>query len=148
VRRIALAAASTVVLLVLLVSYPTSRGPAEPPAAAPPAVRSPRPSLPPAAPRPLPTGTVVVDGDLVHTVQGPVQVQVTVAGGRIVEVAVLVRPSGAPHHEEVNAYALPLLREQALRAQSAQIDGVSGATATSGGYRASLQSALDAAHGR
>ncbi|MBO0870989.1 MAG: FMN-binding protein, partial [Micromonosporaceae bacterium] len=47
---------------------------------------------------------------------------------------------------EINSYALPQLREQALSAQSAQIDGVSGATVTSDGYRSSLQSALDAVH--
>jgi uncharacterized protein with FMN-binding domain len=167
VRRIALAVMSTVVVLVLLFSYRTSRGPVERSTAAPPGVRSPQgttpsptgwpaasPAEPPATAGPdrSPTdaggGTVVADGQLVQTVQGPVQVRVTVTGRRIVDVAVLVRPSGAPHHDEVNGYALPLLREQALRAQSAEIDGVSGATATSGGYRASLQSALDAANGR
>jgi uncharacterized protein with FMN-binding domain len=48
-----------------------------------------------------------------------------------------------PHSQEINAEAVPQLRGQALSAQSAQIDGVSGATFTSRGYEASLQSALD-----
>jgi hypothetical protein len=158
VRRIALAVMSTAVVLVLLFSYRTSRGPVERPAAAPPGVESPQATTPAPTPPPVTVGpdrspgggrgTVVADGLLVETVQGPVQVRVTVTGGRIVDVVVLVRPSGAPHHDEVNDHALPLLREQALRAQSAEIDGVSGATATSGGYRTSLQSALDAANGR
>jgi uncharacterized protein with FMN-binding domain len=43
-------------------------------------------------------------------------------------------------------YALPQLREQVLHARSARIDGVGGATVTSGGYVESLQAALDAAH--
>ncbi|WP_347405358.1 ferric reductase-like transmembrane domain-containing protein [Micromonospora sp. WMMD980] len=45
-----------------------------------------------------------------------------------------------------NDYAVPILRQEALTAQSARIDSVSGATVTSDGYRESLQSAIDAAH--
>ena len=42
--------------------------------------------------------------------------------------------------------AAPTLRREALAAQSAKIDTVSGATYTSEGYRQSLQAAIDAAH--
>ncbi len=89
---------------------------------------------------------VTVNGNAVQTEQGPVQVQVKISGGRIVDVAALQKPSGDQRHDEISAFSIPKLRSQALAAQSAQIDGVSGATATSGGYRQSLQSALDAAN--
>ena len=46
---------------------------------------------------------------------------------------------------EINAQALPVLRQETLAKQSADIDAVSGATVTSDGYKESLQSALDAA---
>lgn len=72
--------------------------------------------------------------------------RVAVAGGRITDVTVLRYPNGNMHDQQVNAYALPLLRERVLAAQSAQIDLVSGATVTSDGYLTSLQSALDRAH--
>jgi uncharacterized protein with FMN-binding domain len=88
----------------------------------------------------------VVNGTVAQTQWGPVQVQVRVADNRITDVKALVYPSGNGHDQSINSYALPLLRQEVLSAQSARIDGVSGATVTSGGYRESLQAALDAAH--
>jgi uncharacterized protein with FMN-binding domain len=92
------------------------------------------------------TGNVVVNGSVAKTRWGPVQVRVTIAGGKITEVTVLQQPNGNREDRQINGYALPQLREQVLTAQSAQIDGVSGATVTSDGYRESLQAALDSAH--
>jgi uncharacterized protein with FMN-binding domain len=92
------------------------------------------------------TTTTKVNGSVAQTRWGPVQVQVTISSGKIVDVTALVYPSGNGRDYEINSYALPQLRQQALAAQSAHIDGVSGATVTSGGYRESLQAALDAAH--
>lgn len=89
---------------------------------------------------------LVVNGSVAQTRWGPVQVQVTIAGGKITEVTVLQQPDGNREDREINGYALPQLREEVLAAQSGQIDGVSGATVTSDGYRESLQAALDAAH--
>jgi uncharacterized protein with FMN-binding domain len=86
------------------------------------------------------------DGRLVQTSQGPVQVSITVADGRMTDIGVLASPSGSGHHEEINSRALPILRDEALQKQSADIDTVSGATATSGGYKQSLQAAIDAAN--
>ena len=54
-------------------------------------------------------------------------------------------PSGNPPTQEINSYALPVLIQETLDAQSAHIDMVSGATVTSVGYLQSLQSALDQA---
>jgi uncharacterized protein with FMN-binding domain len=58
----------------------------------------------------------------------------------------LIYPSGNGHDTAINTYAVPQLRQEVLNAQNAQIDGVTGATVTSDGYRESLQAALDAAH--
>ena len=85
-------------------------------------------------------------GSVVQTRWGPIQVSITVAGGKITDVAVPTYPSGNQRDEEINAYALPVLRQAVLDAQSAHIDTVSGATVTSDGYKQSLQAALDAAH--
>ena len=52
-------------------------------------------------------------------------------------------PSGDGRSQEISSFAGPQLAQQALAAQSANIDGVSGATYTSESYRASLQSAID-----
>jgi uncharacterized protein with FMN-binding domain len=78
-----------------------------------------------------------------QTRYGVVQVQVTVSDGRITNVAAVDLSATDVHSEQINAQAAPLLRREVLSAQSAQIDGVSGATYTSQGYEASLQSALD-----
>ena len=86
-----------------------------------------------------------VDGDTVQTQWGPVQVSVTVAGGKVTDVTVLQQPNGNGRDQQINSYALPILRQEALSAQSANIDMVSGATVTSQGYVSSLQSALDKA---
>lgn len=54
-------------------------------------------------------------------------------------------PSDNPKDQEINSYALPTLNQEAISAQSAEIDAVSGATFTSDGYINSLQSAIDKA---
>lgn len=86
-----------------------------------------------------------VTGPVVQTQWGPVQVQVTTAGGQINDVTVLQHPDGNSTDQQINAYALPILVQDTLDAQSANIDMVSGATVTSGGYLQSLQAALDQA---
>jgi uncharacterized protein with FMN-binding domain len=92
------------------------------------------------------SGNTVVNGTVAQTRWGPVQVQVTIAGGRITDVKTLQQPNGNFRDQEINSYAVPQLREEVLSAQSANIDTVSGATVTSDGYISSLQAALDAAH--
>jgi len=85
-------------------------------------------------------------GSVAQTRWGPVQVSVTVSNGKITDVAVPTYPNGNGRDQEINAYALPVLRQETLDEQSADIDSVSGATVTSDGYKESLQAALDAAH--
>lgn len=90
------------------------------------------------------TASTIVTGDAVATRFGTVQVEVTVANGQLVDVAALELPSGG-RDSQISAYAEPILRSEALRAGTANIDTVSGATYTSMGYIQSLQSALDKA---
>ena len=85
-------------------------------------------------------------GSVAATRWGNVQVTITVADGKITDVAVPVYPNENGRDQEINAYALPVLRQETLDAQSADIDSVSGATVTSDGYKESLQAAVDAAH--
>ncbi|MFG3020192.1 FMN-binding protein [Streptomyces sp. NPDC048254] len=84
------------------------------------------------------SGTVV-KGSTVNTDKGPVQVQVTFDGDKITAVRMLQQPD----HPQTTA-AVPVLISETLKAQSADIDTVSGATITSDGYRESLQAAIDA----
>jgi uncharacterized protein with FMN-binding domain len=84
-----------------------------------------------------------VNGSDVANKYGDVQVQLTTAGGRITRVAALRLPGSDGRSQQISSFAGPQLAQQALAAQSANIDGVSGATYTSESYKASLQSALD-----
>jgi uncharacterized protein with FMN-binding domain len=150
VRRITLWIVSTIAAVVLLLSYRTSLGgsvPGPAPVAAPGIV--PDNSAAPAPSASRRTGsakTVTVNGTVAQTRWGPVQVQIKINNGKIVDVRTLQRPSGNSTDDEINAYAVPQLRTEVLTVQSASIDAVSGATVTSGGYVESLQAALDAAH--
>jgi uncharacterized protein with FMN-binding domain len=88
-------------------------------------------------------GTRVVDGPVVDTRYGPVQVEVTLDGSTITAIAAIQLPGGDRRSEQISNRAEPTLQSEALQAQSANIDGVSGATYTSEGYARSLQAALD-----
>ncbi len=74
------------------------------------------------------------------------QVTITVTNSKITRVDVPIYPNNNGRDEQINAYALPVLTQETLAAQSAHINTVSGATVTSDGYLQSLQAALDAAH--
>ena len=158
-RRITLWLFSTVAAVVLLFSYRTSTG-----GGSAPAVAAVAPATTPQAADPTTTGTPgpsagsgsassgtsssaakTYTGAVAGTRWGDVQVTVTVAGGKITNVAVPVYPNGNGRDQEINAFALPTLVQETLQAQNANIQTVSGATVTSDGYLQSLQSALDAA---
>lgn len=91
-----------------------------------------------AAPRTL-------DGDAVQTPYGVVQVQATVTGTRITNVKFLQLTANDGQSQQINSYAAPILLQETLTAQNANIDTVSGASYTTAGYVQSLQSALDQA---
>jgi uncharacterized protein with FMN-binding domain len=139
-RRAIFAVMATIAGLVLLLSFKTTalQGPtAQPPAAPVSAATEPR--------RSAGTATRTVTGPVVNTKWGPVQVKVSLAGGRISDVQALRLPRRAALSQQISSYAVPRLRAEAMQAQSARIDVISGATYTSQGYRQSLQAALDAA---
>ena len=91
----------------------------------------------------LTPGETAVTGHVAHTVYGPVQIQLIVKSGKIVKVAVLQQPMNTIHDIQIGEFAFPRLISETLAAQSAKIDAVSGASYTSAGYIASLQSAVD-----
>ena len=92
------------------------------------------------------SGTGTYTGDSVDTRWGPVQVRITVQGGKITSSDAVQYPQNNGRDVQINGYALPILNQEAVQQQSASIDTVSGATVTSDGYLQSLQSAIDQAH--
>ncbi len=86
-----------------------------------------------------------VDGPVISTRWGPVQVRITTDGSTLTGVEVLQYPTGNGKDREINDHALPILVSETMEAESADIDMVSGATVTSEGYVQSLQAALDEA---
>jgi uncharacterized protein with FMN-binding domain len=84
-------------------------------------------------------------GQSTDTRWGPVQVRITISGGRITNAEAIDYPMNNGRDQQINQYAIPQLQNETLQAQSAQIDMVSGATYTSQGYTSSLQSAIDQA---
>jgi len=91
----------------------------------------------------LTTGETTVTGKVASTVYGPVQIQLVVKNSKIVKVAVLEQPTNTIHDIQIGEFAFPRLISETLAAQNAKIDAVSGASYTSAGYIASLQSAVD-----
>lgn len=141
-KRVIFAVLSTVTGLVMLLSFKTHAVTSTTVAAA--AVSRPSVAAGVASTRlSTITGTKTVTGKRVDTRWGPVQVQITVTGGRITSAQAVVYPQGNPQDQAISAYAIPTLNAEAKAAGSAHIDAVSGATFTSQGYIASLQSALD-----
>jgi uncharacterized protein with FMN-binding domain len=90
-------------------------------------------------------GAATVTGSVAQTRWGPVQVEIIVADGTVTDVSVVEYPTGNRRDRQINETALPVLVDETIDAQSADIDMVSGATVTSAGYLESLQSALDQA---
>jgi uncharacterized protein with FMN-binding domain len=157
-RRAALALVATVIGLVLLLGFKTApHGNAGRPAALAPATTGPsKKATTSPAPTPSPkrsasaagsTGTRTFDGATVNTPYGPVQVRITKTNGKLTDVAALQLPNADPQSQQIASYAAPLLRGEALKAGSAKIDIISGATYDSQGYAQSLQAALDTSNG-
>ena len=89
-------------------------------------------------------GQISVMGQKVETEFGPVEIEIFLDKGRLVSVRALEMPEDNSLAASLSNYAASILAARAVRDQSASIDGVSGATATSIAYRTSLQAALDA----
>ena len=84
------------------------------------------------------SGTFV--GTNVFVQYGYVQVEITVENGKITDARALQAPNG--RSDRFSQYAIPVLRQQTLNAQSSKIQGASGASYTSWGWYTSLQAAL------
>ncbi|HTR18501.1 MAG TPA: FMN-binding protein [Candidatus Paceibacterota bacterium] len=103
------------------------------------------------APTPTPTPTPkpqgqYIDGSYTGSVAdayyGNVQVQATVSGGKLIDVTFLQYPNDRGTSRYINGQAMPLLVQEAIQAQSANVSGVSGASDTSAAFRQSLGAAL------
>ena len=81
-------------------------------------------------------------GASTQTEWGPVQVQITVSSGKITNVDVLSYPDTKKKSIQINENALPTYKEEALTAQSSNIDQISGATETYKGFTGSLQDSI------
>jgi len=107
---------------------------------------------PKSTPAPIPTPTPVIlpkgqykdgtyDGNAVENNYGTIQVAAVISNGKLVDVKFLQYPNHG-NSMQVNSYALPILKSEAIAAQSANIDAVSGASETSPAFIESLGSAL------
>jgi uncharacterized protein with FMN-binding domain len=152
VRKAAVALCLTVAAVVLLARFETE----------PPRTLNPNSALRAAAEvratarRPAPAATPSLSSSIAppsadsHTAIGPafttpfsyIQVRATVTHGRLTGVETVAIAGDGPHTQALNARAEPILREEALRAGSADVDVVSGATSTSRIWLASLRGAI------
>jgi hypothetical protein len=82
-------------------------------------------------------------GPTVNYNYGVLSVTVTVSGTRITKVGIAsLDDGGNPRSQMIDQQAIPILQQEALQAQSANIQGISGASFTSAGFTQSLQAAL------
>ena len=82
-------------------------------------------------------------GESVNYNYGILSVKVSVAGSKITNVSIAsINDGGNPRSQYIDQQSIPLLEQQALSVQSANIQGVSGASYTTAGFAQSLQSAL------
>ncbi|NEC87249.1 FMN-binding protein [Streptomyces sp. SID12501] len=142
-RRVMLASAATVSGIVLLLTLKPSSDPGSAQAA------GALPQQTAAAQESAQGGAAAKDGtftgDTVQTQYGPVQVRVTVSGGKITKAEALQQPKGG-QSDQISGNAIPKLNQEAVTAGlDGSIDAISGASYTSAGYGKSLQSALDKA---
>jgi len=84
-------------------------------------------------------------GSTADAYYGYIQVRAIISGGKITDVQFLQHPNDRGTSVEINNYAMPILKQQAIQVQSAQVDGVSGASDTSQAFIQSLGDALQQA---
>jgi len=120
-----------------------------------PPVSTPKPTPPAPTPVPAPAPVATAPrgkykdgnytGNSADAYYGNIQVQAVINNGKIVDVIFLDYPQDRSRSMMINNYAMPILRSEAIQAQSAQVDTVSGATDSSGAFISSLSSALSQA---
>jgi uncharacterized protein with FMN-binding domain len=82
------------------------------------------------------------DGPVTDAYYGPMQIEAVVQGGRVVSLRALQYPSDRRTSLAINRQALPMLRDEVIAAQSAEVDIITGATLTSQAFIRSLRGAL------
>ncbi len=107
------------------------------------ATQPPSPTPKPKNNSPYKDGTFV--GDSEDAFYGLIQVQATISNGKITSVQFLQYPNDRGTSVAINSQADPLLSQEAIQAQSANVDIVSGATDSSQAFMQSLQTALNKA---
>ena len=118
--------------------------PAPAPSATPTKSGAPSTATPTVAPaKPVGGVTGSFTGSVANTRYGPVQVKITVENGKIVDAQAVQAPSGS--NDRYTQKAVPVLRQQTIAIQSANVQGVSGASFTSYGWYQSLASAISKA---
>jgi uncharacterized protein with FMN-binding domain len=130
-RRAVVALLVTVVAVVLVARYDTH----------PPMTRTER-TIPPAPPPRTAPGQRTADGPAMTTPFSVIQVQATLTHGRLTGVKTISMSGDGPHTKALNARAEPILRAEALKAGSADIDVVTGATSSSTIWIDSLRGAI------
>jgi uncharacterized protein with FMN-binding domain len=154
VKRALAATGLTIVGLTGIAAYRVSPhswgGVATAPPTASPASPSASPSTAPTAipstlPTPLPLSGGFTGSDFPNRF-GDVVVRVVITNGHITDVQALQLPNDRAQSAYISEVAGPMLRSEVLKAQSAQIDLISGATYTSESYAESVESALRKAH--
>jgi uncharacterized protein with FMN-binding domain len=135
-RAVLAALVVTAAVVLLLVSYDTS-----PPRHLNPdsALRTPEPKV---TPRRYPSGARTAESRLFTTPYTRIQVEATVYRGRLIDVRTTLLGGSDTHTNALNARAEPILRKEALRAGTASIDVVTGATSTSLTWIEALESAM------
>ena len=146
-KRALLAIVSTVAALVMLLSFKTQPQSvsATPPAAVSSSGGSAETSSSSSGDSSSSNTAKTYVGAAAQTRYGPVQVQITVENGKLTDVNAVEYPHDNSRDEQINAYAIPALNQEARQMGNGNIDMISGATYTSRGYMSSLQSALDQA---
>lgn len=86
-------------------------------------------------------------GSVADAYYGYIQVLAIVSGGKLTDVRFLQYPNDQPNSVAINSQAMPYLKQEALQAQSAHVNIISGATDTSQAFVQSLSSALSRAAG-
>jgi len=115
-------------------------------------------TVPPSAPSIIPVASTLpaagsagafkdgsYQGSVADAYYGNVQVQANVKNGQLVSVRILQYPSDRNTSRYINSQALPMLKQEAIQAQTAQVDFISGATLTSNAFVQSLTAALSQA---
>ena len=115
---------------------------ASPPATGP-SQSSPTAAAPATKPTTAPATTRSATGSSVDYHYGLISVTATVSRSNLTNVSIAsLDDGGSPRSQSIDQQSIPMLEQQALQAQSANIQGVSGASYTSAGFQQSLQGAL------